>query len=311
MITNVIAVALAAALGLTCIPCGMFGQVAYGFLRQNWQTEKYSGSHSVIKEADLPFDGREETSYDLYYPADVGKTASLILYIHGGGFTGGGKDDGKSLCKMMASRGYVAATVEYTLTDETHHSDINMLCTEIEDCVLAIKQHCAEKGVTITDMAMSGASAGAILALLYGTRCAKTSAIPLKFIFEMSGPTTFDPVVWGCETPEQQLTFAQVLTGVPMSEEDYASGKMAECVRQISPAMLVDEAMVPILGAYGRNDHSAANKNEEFFSRLDQCGVWYQIIEFPNSGHALLNDPDCLDEYVRTAIELCEKYLST
>lgn len=46
--------------------------------------------------------------YDLYLPADT-TAHSLILFIHGGGFTGGDKADEEPWCKFFTSKGYVTA----------------------------------------------------------------------------------------------------------------------------------------------------------------------------------------------------------
>lgn len=57
-----------------------------------------SSIYSVIY--DLDTDGKDTTKYDLYLPANVDSETDyyLIYYIHGGGFTGGDKADGKYWC---------------------------------------------------------------------------------------------------------------------------------------------------------------------------------------------------------------------
>jgi hypothetical protein len=39
----------------------------------------------------------------------------LVIFVHGGGFSGGTRDGGYAFCKYMAQNGYAAATITYTL----------------------------------------------------------------------------------------------------------------------------------------------------------------------------------------------------
>ncbi|RZJ68069.1 MAG: alpha/beta hydrolase [Flavobacterium sp.] len=53
---------------------------------------------------------------DLYMPdkKPSGKLP-LMLFVHGGGFSGGQRQNNAEFCKFLASRGYAAATISYTL----------------------------------------------------------------------------------------------------------------------------------------------------------------------------------------------------
>ena len=60
----------------------------------------------------------EVLDVDVYSPGnDLQKNRPLILYIHGGGFGAGKRDDDFMIrfCEDMAKRGYVAASIDYTL----------------------------------------------------------------------------------------------------------------------------------------------------------------------------------------------------
>jgi len=56
---------------------------------------------------------------DFYDPVeDVVKNRPLILYVHGGGFAGGSRDEPRytGYCQRMAERGYAVASISYRLT---------------------------------------------------------------------------------------------------------------------------------------------------------------------------------------------------
>ena len=57
---------------------------------------------------DLPYENDSGHGYDLYIPAGLRSTEDqhLILFIHGGSFNSGAKEDGDAWCKFYASKGY-------------------------------------------------------------------------------------------------------------------------------------------------------------------------------------------------------------
>jgi predicted peptidase len=51
---------------------------------------------------------------DLFLP-ETDKKTPMFLYVHGGGFSGGERQYGHSICKFLAKNGYASATISYTL----------------------------------------------------------------------------------------------------------------------------------------------------------------------------------------------------
>ena len=63
---------------------------------------KVDWNDNIGKEyLDLPYENSQGHLYDLYVPTglDKGETQYLILYIHGGSFNSGAKEDGEIWCK--------------------------------------------------------------------------------------------------------------------------------------------------------------------------------------------------------------------
>ncbi|AWA29451.1 esterase [Flavobacterium magnum] len=53
---------------------------------------------------------------DLFLPEKASNTGfPLLLFVHGGGFSGGERQQGHSICKYLSQHGYAAATISYTL----------------------------------------------------------------------------------------------------------------------------------------------------------------------------------------------------
>jgi len=55
---------------------------------------------------------------DVYKSSKLKKNAPLIIYVHGGGFSGGSRDEEhiKKFCTEMANNGFITASISYRLT---------------------------------------------------------------------------------------------------------------------------------------------------------------------------------------------------
>ena len=61
---------------------------------------------------------QQDLFMDVYEPAgDTATKRPLILYIHGGGFYQGSRQEGIGLCMLFAYKGFVTATIDYRLID--------------------------------------------------------------------------------------------------------------------------------------------------------------------------------------------------
>ncbi|MBQ9978278.1 MAG: alpha/beta hydrolase [Clostridia bacterium] len=264
---------------------------------------------------DIHFGDWSDTSYDLYIPKSLNenKECALILFIHGGSFTGGDKADEDAWCKFFASKGYITATVNYSLMGEGKDSNLNLMNEQIFACVEAIKADCLLRGYDIKQMATSGQSAGGHLAMLYAYSHGEDSPIPVKFVFQQTGPASFHVEHWGGEVTED--SYGEVVnavlgwTGKKVTEEMAADGSYREYLNEISPLCLVDENTVPTLCAYGAND-SIVNPAIKFilFEQLEKHGVTYEYIEYTRSDHMLMRDPDKQQYFVDRSLEYCDLY---
>ena len=119
--------------------------------------------------------GGQELLMDLYTPAgdEVGDKP-LVLYVHGGGFSGGRRNDPElvALARYLARRGYAVASISYRLTmrgqsfscDQPMVNKVATFNSVAEDIwsatrFLATRQ--AEWGIDPTRIVLAGSSAGA------------------------------------------------------------------------------------------------------------------------------------------------------
>ncbi|MBR3805790.1 MAG: alpha/beta hydrolase [Clostridia bacterium] len=267
------------------------------------------------KYSDISYGKWNDTSYDLYIPAELNdkKECALILFIHGGSFSGGDKADEDAWCKFFTSKGYITATVNYSLMGDGRSSNINLMNEQIFACVKAIKDDCLNRGYDIKQMATSGQSAGGCLAMLYAYSHGKDSPIPVKFVFQQTGPASFHIEHWGGEVTEE--SYSEVVSAVlgwsgkEITEEMVADGSYRRYIDEISPLCLVDENTVPTLCAYSTED-AAVPPSIKFilFEQFERYGVTYEFVHYENSNHGLMQDPDKQEYFVNRSVEYCDMY---
>jgi acetyl esterase/lipase len=121
---------------------------------------------------------KQNIDLDLYLPqtADTVKQHPLTLFIHGGGFRVGEKEDGKVFCEMLADKGFAVASVNYRTGWEKGKDPCSADTTGIklavyramQDTHAALRYLAANANKYAIDtnwIFMSGSSAGSILSL--------------------------------------------------------------------------------------------------------------------------------------------------
>lgn len=183
-----------------------FKNIPYGVNDQVINTYKEGGinhmNYNVNGGLDYPA-SKDENNYDLYVPNSASKTGKhvAILFIHGGAWVSGFKTDVNPYIYEFANRGYITATIKYTLLsrsmDDSSLSIFRNL-DEIDACITSLKSSLQELGfdTTKTEFVIGGASSGAHLAMLYSYSRGKRASLPIKFIVDAVGPVDIKEENW-------------------------------------------------------------------------------------------------------------------
>ena len=141
----------------------------------------------------------EYNYYNLYIPFSDEKRKKefnqIFLFIHGGSWSSGNKERMDFLCKTYADLGYITATLGYTLLYPIDNSNnVFRMIDDISAAIKNIKERLKNEGYNEEklELAIGGASAGAHLSLLYAYSI-KKPPIPIKFVINISGPTSLEP----------------------------------------------------------------------------------------------------------------------
>ncbi len=232
-----------------------------------------------------------------------------ILYIHGGSWTGGEKEDMAPHCKKLAMKGYITATMSYSLCGNPEGTTVYTMLDEITQCIQTIKDFGDEKELNITKLATSGYSAGGHISMLYSYSRPDESPIELAFTANRVGPSDMTAAAWG----EASYHLTSMLSGVAVTEEMKENGEAERLSQEISPVFYVKESTMPSIFAYAGNDPLVTKGNRESMEKVFQetfgeNGSNYEYIFYPMSGHGLLLDPVSEKQYDNAVYQYCADY---
>lgn len=111
---------------------------------------------------------------DIWVPPNATRTTPmpLVVFVHGGGFQAGGKEDRADDAKGYASTGFVTASVNYRLTDnntasaERRRTAIVEAADDVMNAIRYLKKNASSYHIDTGRIAVVGTSAGGALALI-------------------------------------------------------------------------------------------------------------------------------------------------
>lgn len=258
-------------------------------------TESSSVEQTVIQEKEIVFgtvDG-VDLKLDLARPGKGNGPYPALIFIHGGGWSTGRRQNNSIEIKLAAERGYVAVTVDYRLTSVNDGLKAKYpFPAQLHDVKCAVRWLRANAEKYSIDPAHIGAygySAGGHLALLLGL------TDPSDDMEGNCGNLYFSSKVQAVVSragPADLLTFfetkyadrAAVMRLVGGSPEE-----MPEEYRVASPATYVSEDDPPVLTIHGDQDTVVPSQNAELLdTRMKEIGVSHTLIMVEGAGHNVL-----------------------
>lgn len=191
---------------------------------------------------------------DLYVPKDKDQPHPVVMFLHGGGWTSGSKNQYRFVAEALLGRGYVVVVPGYRLYPETRFPGF------IEDAAQAVawtQAHVAEFGGDPDRLFLMGHSAGAHIAAMLNfdekyLREAGLDRSVIKGFIGLAGPYDFLPL----RSRTLQKVFAP--------EERYADSQ---------PVNFVDGEEPPALLLHGLADFTVGSYNSKHLAaRIRQVG---------------------------------------
>ena len=283
-----------------CVALGLFGLSADSYAAP---FDKADIVYGHVGEQDLQLD---------VYGADAAQMHPAILFLHGGGWSGGSRAEMASVSTFFSEQGYVCFAVSYRLVK----GDQNRYPAQIDDVQRAvrwIRAHATDYGVDGGRIGAFGGSAGGQLAALLGTmetrdnsdgELAKYSS-RVQCVVDLYGPSDFLAIPSVKIIDEAQRKAAnRLLEGflgpLPENSANYVDA---------SPVTHIDSKTVPFLIFHGSKDALVpVEQSEELDVALRKAGMESKLVVFPGLGHAY-SDPDALNYTVTASLKFFDGHL--
>ena len=227
--------------------------------------------------------GTREMHLDLFQPSGKGPFPAVIL-VHGGAWITGNHAMENPFAMELARRGYVAATVEYRLSNEAKYP------AQIHDLKASIRwlrANAARYHIDPNRIAAVGASAGGHLVALLGA----TNGMPnfegeggnpkvssaVQSVVDIDGPATFiDPGNIEKEKKGPFDTNTRLIGGTFEEKPDVW--------REASPITHVNRKSAPVL-FINSSSYRPFQQREEMSAKLKALGIVSEIVVIPDTPH--------------------------
>lgn len=229
---------------------------------------------------------------DLYFPPDhaAGAHGPAVVWIHGGGWTGGKKSNAreKNVCLALAAEGFVCASVDYKLGEGAWPQNV----LDCKNGVRYLRAHAAELGIDPDRIAVAGGSAGGHLALMVGLTSGKSDLEPRSPYAGISSAVSCVIDLYGIanlltrqETERDGSLTGRRRLGGPLAVFGAASID-ADVFKAASPVTHVTTKSPPVLIVHGRADTTVDHgQSVELARALQGRGVPHELILLDGVGH--------------------------
>jgi len=230
--------------------------------------------------------GGRSLKLDLYQPTGAQSPVPGLIFIHGGAWAGGKKDDYRYYGLLFAQKGYVVASVEYRLAAE------QLYPAAVEDCKCAVRwmrSKAAEIGVNPERIAAVGGSAGGHLSMMVGY-CSDVPALEgsgghegvsssVQCVVNLYGP---------CDLTTDFVRKNAYANRVVKNFLGKSIDEDLAVYQQASPITYVDAKDPPTLILHGTiDDVVPIDQGDELAAKLKELGVPYLYDRLPGWPHAM------------------------
>ena len=248
-------------------------------LAQNFSTS-ITTPYRVIPNITYLTANNWEAKLDVYSRADVTTPQPTVMFIHGGGWTGGSKESMVFELMPYMEMGWNVVNVEYRV------ATVSLAPAAVEDCLCALRwviRNAKQYGFDTNKLVVSGRSAGGHLALTTGMipgsagldrQCPGTEELKVAAIVDWFGITDVADLLDG----QNMKTYAvQWMGSMP---------NRLEIAKRLSPLTYVRPGLPPIISIQGDADPTVPyNHSVRLQEALKKAGVDGELVTIPGGKH--------------------------
>lgn len=224
-----------------------------------------------------------QNTLDLYLPKAITPKTPVIIMLHGGAWMMGGNEYTAKTSRDLRDRGFIVANVDYRYVNDSVYC--NDLLNDIDNAVNFVKKASATHNFKSTGYHISGISAGAHLALLYGYKHKDN----IKSIAVLCAPTRLDD-----PTEVEFIKSLGLLHNIELlADAKYIPGKeLDKKFTAISPYANIEP--IPTLLFHGDQDQLVPYRVAPFMlQKLQAQKISSKLITMQGKNHDCgMNQPD-------------------
>lgn len=240
-----------------------------GVTRKSVFVSLAAGFSHVRETRNVAYGSLPQQRMDLYFPAGRAPLAALV-FVHGGSWRTGSKDEYRFVGKALAERGYAVAVVGYRLFPKVQFPGF---VQDVAQAMVYLHTHNARLGWPAMPFLLCGHSAGAHIVMLAGMDPAFGAAFspdapPIAGIIGISGAYSF--------RPEKDNALMQVF-----GPREHRQWWMPMC-----PIDCVGESRPPLLLIHGTQDNTVSVRvAQRMYERARAAGQKVQFESLEGQGH--------------------------
>jgi acetyl esterase/lipase len=237
----------------------------------------------VTAHRDLAYvkDGHERHKLDLYLPSKAADSLPVLVWVHGGAWQGGSKENCPAL--GLVARGYAVASINYRLSQHAKFP------AQIEDCKAAIRwlrANAKKYNLNPERIGAWGASAGGHLVALLGTSGGvkelegkggnPEQSSRVQCVVDWFGPTDFTKMGGRHDRPHSPEVR---LLGGPVQENKDRAAKA-------NPITYIRKGVPPFLIMHGDRDDTVPFGQSQLLAKaLVKATVEVHFVPIAGAGH--------------------------
>lgn len=160
------------------------------------EMERHVTDAKLTETLDVAYaDDGVDTTMDVFAPASADGPLPTIVWIHGGAWVSGSKEDVAPYLRILAAEGYTAIGVNYTLGPEGAYP---LAVNQINEALAYIDEHATDLGVDPDQIVLAGDSAGGQLASQLATLITNPDYAAIMNISPALTPAQLDATILNC-----------------------------------------------------------------------------------------------------------------
>jgi acetyl esterase len=237
----------------------------------------------VDARLDHRYGAHPDERFDVFAPTGVAERRPTVVWVHGGGFVGGTKDELADYFRLLASRGFTVVAIRYTLAPEATFP------TPVRQTLAALRHlaaHANNLRVDAQNIVLAGDSAGSHIAAQAAMVCTDATAA-IRLGLEAVPAIRLAGVILCCGVYDVRRLVPDSSTGklfVDAAMWSYSGSRRYRDDDAFLSAMSVPDhvsaSFPPAFVTVGNVD-PLRSQSEQLIRRLEEVGVHVERLLYP------------------------------